>query len=72
MDTTNHLPFQVGDLVRRTAVDYCPELDASEGITEGMVGKVAGIDYSTPMFNVHFGGDRWGLYLTDELEKVGS
>lgn len=68
----NELPFEVDDLVRRTAIDYAPDLDAEMGVTREMVGLVVGIDHSTPMFAVLWDelGDE-GLYLPDELEKVG-
>lgn len=65
------LPFAVYDLVRRTAIDYAPELDQEQEITAGMVGVVTSISHAGPMFTVLFSDTQDGIYMTDELEKVG-
>lgn len=67
----SNLPFAIYDLVQRTEVDYAPEQDASQGITRDMIGEVAGIDHTTPMFDVVFDNGMGDVYLADELKKVG-
>jgi len=53
----NELPYKEHDLVRRTTIDYAPELDQEQGITRDMVGEVTGIDHVTPMFTMNL--KRW-------------
>lgn len=64
----NTLPFKEGDVVCRTAIDHAPGSDEANGISEGSIGVIAGIDYRTPMFTVVFPGGFGDAYLIDEIE----